>query len=88
MAVIYCYRSGHIEVGSREPDGSIALVRGPAAKLRDAVCACARHARRSDALFVPGVPEAPTDRAALDAAATWAKWLVTGRPGFTYLGVI
>lgn len=87
MSVAYCFRSGQVHVARKEPTGAIALVRGPAQALRDAISANARHSRTSDTLFVPGVPEAADDSKALNAAAAWGR-RVAQRPGLTYLGAI
>lgn len=87
MSVAYCFRSGEVEVSRSAPQGAIALLRGRASALRDAVQATARHSRKAGELLVPGVPEAASDNEALDAAAAWAKW-VAKRPGLTYLGAI
>lgn len=52
---------------SRVPDGSISLIRGPAARLRRIVEAIARHAYDGKTLLVPGLPEAEDDGDALTA---------------------
>lgn len=87
MSVAYCFRSGEVEIAYKEPAGSIALLRGPAAVLRASVELGARHSYKPVTLLVPGVPEADDDSRALDAAAAWAKWMAK-RFGLIYLGAI
>lgn len=69
--VVFCWRSGLIGFGRRTPRGALELAKADGRRLRSLVTACARHARDSDALLVPGIPEANGDVAALRAARTF-----------------
>jgi hypothetical protein len=66
--IAYCYASGQIEIGRRVPKGALSLrLRGPRKKLEDFLAGCARLAYDNDTWLVPGVPEAPNQKVALDA---------------------
>lgn len=71
MAHAICWRSGEVEVVSRQPAGSISLMRGPARRLERIISAIARHAYDGKTLLVPGLPEAEDDDAALAAVASF-----------------
>ena len=60
-ALIYCWRSGEIEVGTVEPEGAITLARGELRALHAAVAGTARLAYDGKTWLVPGVPEAADD---------------------------
>jgi len=59
----YVWASGLIEKGKKVPAGALPLTVPDPEKLY----ALARHSRYGDDLLVPGVPEAESDRAAVDA---------------------
>jgi hypothetical protein len=63
----YCWRGGIIEFGPRIPDGALPLDRGTERSVRRRVEPLARHAYQKSVLLVPGIPEAETDVAALEA---------------------
>lgn len=68
MAVVFCWRTGVIGFSRRVPKGALPLVSGPLRRLRNITLAIARHAHDGKTLLVPGVPEADTNLAALQAA--------------------
>ena len=63
----YAWRGGIIEFGSTTPKGAIELARSWEARLREVICAIARHAYDGKTLLVPGIPEAETDAKAAEA---------------------
>ena len=69
------YRSGQIEFGTEAPEGTIVIARGKANDVRREITATARLAYDGKTLLVPGVPGAPTSRAAGDALAAHLRWL-------------
>ncbi|SMF82920.1 hypothetical protein SAMN06265365_14818 [Tistlia consotensis] len=74
----YCWASGQIEFQPAEhalPDGAIEIASGDESLVRELMSATARHVRDGDGLLVPGVPEAETQDAALDALIVWTGWL-------------
>ena len=73
--VAYAWRTGLIEIGDRTPDGALALATGTFVNLCDAVQGSARLAYDNASWLVPGVPEAPDDRAALDALFAYTRRL-------------
>lgn len=95
----FCWASGLIEFGQRTPAGAIPIARGPAKVLREFVGGVARHGYKahrvggrmqkipgSERLLVPGVPEASTDTAAVDALRAWCDWIGKQAPdGVTVL---
>lgn len=60
------------------------IASGPARKLRDEISGVARHAYDGVTLLVPGVPEAPTEDAALDALLKFKQWIA---PSFKKKGL-
>ena len=78
MAVAYCWASGHIEFGSKLPDGALPLLRGRKSVVYERVIGACRHGYRGE-LFVPGVPEAPNPLAALDAVRAFCARLDPAR---------
>ncbi|MGA5655236.1 host nuclease inhibitor protein [Rahnella contaminans] len=65
---VYAWASGLIGFGYRIPAGALPVASTHDEKtLRDLVEVRARHSRRSNDLFVPGVPEAEGPDAAVDA---------------------
>lgn len=64
----YCWRSGQIGFGPVAPEGSISFAHHTdGTRLRETVTTIARHAYDGETLLVPGIPEAETGDAALDA---------------------
>lgn len=91
--IAYCYASGLIEFGRKVPDGALPIARGPAKKLREFIEPLARHGYSthkvngrptripgSETLLVPGVPEAPSQHAGLDALMAFKKWIRSHAP--------
>lgn len=84
--VAWCWASGLIEMGDQPPangaDGSgpILIARGPKSSLKLALTVNARHGMGASAgkFLVPGVPEAETGKAAVDALCEWLKWCAKG----------
>jgi hypothetical protein len=76
----YAYRSGHIGFGHEVPEGALPIGKlGPKLKC-STIEACARLSRTDNrTLFVPGVPEAESDDAALDAFEKWLTWVTKPR---------
>lgn len=67
-----CYQSGEIEfiatgAGAMVPQGALVIAKGPENRLREIISAVARHAYHGKTLLVPGVPEASSADAAIDA---------------------
>lgn len=79
--VAYCWASGLIEFSESVPHGAIKIAHGPKAFLEVAVKTRARHGRgESEGKFlVPGVPEAPNQRAAGEALKVYLDWASNGR---------
>lgn len=72
----YCFASGQIEFGITVPDGALALAKGAARPLKQAVEVLARHGYEPGVLLVPGVPEARSfeeAKAAVVRFVTWAR---------------
>lgn len=63
----YCWRGGVIEFGVRIPDGALPVDRGTERSVRRRVEPLVRHAHDGKTLLVPGIPEADSDTAALEA---------------------
>lgn len=76
----FCYASGHIGFGDRIPDGALPLAKGERDALIAHVSGMARHAREGDRLFVPGMPEAVDDAAALEVMRTFVQDLTKNIP--------
>lgn len=68
-------RRGVIEIRRTDHSGLLTLAFGPRNVLEEAISGCARKARDGDAWLVPGVPEAESDEAALDAVLRFAPRL-------------
>lgn len=73
--MLYCWRSGEIEIGTHLPKGAIQLASGELRELERAVSATARLAYDGNTWLVPGVPEAESDDAALDATVAYHSHL-------------
>lgn len=67
--VAFCWRTGMIGIGPFIPAGALPIVAFPdEEKLRTAIDGNARHSYPPNSVpLVPGIPEAETDSAALDA---------------------
>ncbi|AWD90835.1 host nuclease inhibitor [Burkholderia phage vB_BmuP_KL4] len=63
----FAWQSGLIEFASAVPSGALLIADGPGKELRRVIGVWARHSRSNDELLVPGVPEADTEDAKLDA---------------------
>ena len=76
--VAFADRAGVIRFGRRCPKGALPIGRHRRfVTLHGAVSAVARLAYDNETLLVPGVPEAKTDDAALDAVVAFAKAVET-----------
>lgn len=84
----YCFGSGHIQFGPSIPDGAIGIAVGDREKVLDIIEVTARLSRHdNETLFVPGVPEAQTQREGLTALARYIQYLgQRNEPGFRALG--
>lgn len=78
MAEAYCWRGGIIEIGVKTPRGALRLAAAPKATLKRALSPLARLAYDGTTLLVPGVPEAETDDAALEAVRAFVPRLQHG----------
>lgn len=87
--IAYCFASGHIQFGSSVPDGAIGIATGEDQQVRDVIEVTARLSRHdNETLFVPGVPEAASQREGLVALARYIQYLgERNGPGFRALGV-
>ncbi|PRH29627.1 host nuclease inhibitor protein [Burkholderia gladioli] len=63
----FAWQSGLIEFASQVPTGALQIAEGPAKEIRRVIGVWARHSRTGDDLLVPGVPEADSETAKLDA---------------------
>lgn len=72
---VYCWQSGHLEFGTAAPEGTItiATVRNKAERAKVEVCC--RHSRHNDDLLIPGIPEAESEEAAIDALVIFCQQL-------------
>ncbi len=89
--IAYCWASGRIEFGRKLPDGALPVAKGPARALRADLQTTARHGYERGLLLVPGVPEAPTEDAAVDALVAFRQWANGKRArkdGVAYVGVV
>jgi hypothetical protein len=64
---VICWRSGLVELADFAPEGAIELGEVRTKAQRDKLDVICRHARTGDDRFIPGVPEADDDDAAMDA---------------------
>ncbi|WP_137972384.1 host nuclease inhibitor protein [Pseudomonas sp. F(2018)] len=86
--IAYCFASGHIQFGSSVPEGAIGIARGEDQQVRDVIEVTARLSVFDNAtLFVPGVPEAASQREGLVALARYIQSLgERNGPGFRAMG--
>lgn len=80
--IAYCWASGHIDFGSKVPDGAIEIARGQERAVRELVAVTARHGYRTERdgqrvtfFLVPGVPESNSQRSAGDALGAYLLWI-------------
>lgn len=73
----YAWASGLIEFGKAYPDGALPIYSGEESRLREAVTIHARHARTSESLLVPGIPEATNQREALEVLIDFSDRIKT-----------
>ena len=82
--VAWCWATGMIESGDAMPTldadggGAIKVADGPKSELSLALNVLARHGYERGLLLVPGIPEAPGQKAAGDALEAWLKWCQKG----------
>jgi hypothetical protein len=71
----FAYRNGAIGFGMKSPDWETALPIASAPKkiLREAIFGSARLAYDNETWLVPGIPEAETEAAAIDALLDYKK---------------
>jgi hypothetical protein len=72
---IYAYRSGRIGLSKTVPKGAIGVITGTRAELTAVLSPHARHGYDGEAMLVPGVPEAKSQKAALQALEHWRERL-------------
>lgn len=70
----YCWRTGQLQLAREVPEGALELAQAPDKVMTDAVQATARLAY-DNTWLVPGVPEASSDTAAVDAVIDYQKHL-------------
>jgi hypothetical protein len=71
----YCWRSGLIEFGSKVPSGAIPIIDTHGKQIsRESIESGARLGY-DHSLLVPGIPEADSDEAAMEALEKWIEWL-------------
>jgi hypothetical protein len=76
----WAWQSGLIEFGREVPEGAIGFANGRDVPLRKLVGVLARHGqgKSEGKLLVPGVPEAETRQAKIDALIAWVDWCAKG----------
>ncbi len=83
-AIAWCWQSGRIDIGKAVPEGAIAFAKGPRRALQQLLDVLARHGQGASngLLLVPGVPEADSPDAAVDALIAWTEWCAkrNGKP--------
>ncbi|WP_137971890.1 host nuclease inhibitor protein [Pseudomonas sp. F(2018)] len=86
--IAYCFASGHIQFGPSVPDGAIGIAKGEAQKVRDVIEVTARlSVYDNETLFVPGIPEAASQRDGMVALARYIQFLgERNGPGFRAMG--
>ena len=72
----WCWQSGLIEFGRVVPEGALRFATGLDVKLQELVGVLARHGlgKSKGKLLVPGIPEAASGTAKVDALIEWTKW--------------
>lgn len=71
----YCFANGQIGFGRSEPEGALTFAQGPARKLRAFIEVTSRHGYKKGVLLIPGIPEAPNQKKAMDALIAHQRWL-------------
>lgn len=66
--IVFTDRRGRIEIRRVPPKNMLLLARGRKAAIERVLAGCARLAYDNETWLVPGVPEADTNDAAVDAA--------------------
>ena len=86
----WCWASGVIGFGEVAPKGSAVFARGPDRALRAIVDVVARHAYppNQGQLLVPGVPEAKTQKAGMDALLAFEEWCAKSNGAKDSYGVV
>ncbi|MCN8561494.1 host nuclease inhibitor protein [Escherichia coli] len=70
----YVWASGLIEFGDVVPDGALPVISGEPKTVKNAIEVLARHSRtRPVQLLVPGIPEAPDQRAVQKALIRFCR---------------
>ncbi|MCM2340433.1 hypothetical protein [Rhodoferax sp.] len=86
----WAWQSGLIEFGREVPEGAIGFATGMDVPLRQLVDVLARHGqgKSEGKLLVPGVPEAETGKAQVDALVAWVDWCAKGNGKKESAGVV
>lgn len=86
----WAWQSGLIEFGREVPAGAIRVATGMDVPLRHLVGAVARHGKGKGEgqLLVPGVPEAETEKAKVDALISWVDRYAKGNGKKVSNGVV
>lgn len=71
----YCWATGRIDFGKVVPEGAIEMARGTSRRVRREIARTARLAYDGKTLLVPGIPEAESSNAAVDALGRHLVWL-------------
>lgn len=76
----FCWASGLIDFGKVVPEGAIRFAIGIDNELQDHVAVLARRGMGASEgkLLVPGIPEAKSKNAAVDALIAWVEWAEKG----------
>lgn len=75
MKYAYCYASGEIDFGTHVPSGALPICRIRSKKDEITVSVLARLAYDGVTLLVPGIPEAKSQKKAMDALFLWLEQL-------------
>ena len=72
----HCFRTGEIKISrKRDEPGMLLVGSGPGKELREKVSARARLADDGHTMLVPGLPEAESEKDALDAVNSFGDFL-------------
>ncbi|EOV0971280.1 host nuclease inhibitor protein [Edwardsiella piscicida] len=63
----YAWASGLIEFGNSVPPGALPIAKGDKQQIMDNVIVLARHSYNGYEIYVPGIPEADSQKDATDA---------------------
>jgi hypothetical protein len=75
----YCFRSGHVEFGNSVPKGAIAVSKGTGKAWQSRIKALCRTSYDGKSHLIPGLLEAKTTEAALDALSRFQEWVRKGK---------